>query len=110
MLKILFCLLIKSPVRHLKDFPDGSVIKNPPANAADMGSIPGQRSPKEGNGNPLQYSCLGNPMDRGAWRVQSIGSQRVRLDLVTQHAYKTFKIVQRSFEKLGVYGQLIKIR
>ena len=44
------------------------MVKNPPANAGDMGSIPGLgRSPGEGNGNPLQYSCLGNPMDRGAW-------------------------------------------
>ena len=42
--------------------------KKPPANAGDMGSIPGWgRSPGGGNGNPLQYSCLGNPMDRGAW-------------------------------------------
>ena len=42
--------------------------KNPPANARDVGSIPGSgRSPREGNGNPLQYSYLGNPMDRGAW-------------------------------------------
>ena len=49
-------------------FPGGSVLKNPPANAGDMGSIFGSgRSPGEGNGNPLQYSCLGNPMDRGAW-------------------------------------------
>ena len=44
--------------------PGGSVIKNPPVNAGDPGSIPGsKRSPGEGNGNPLQYSCLGNPMD-----------------------------------------------
>ena len=49
-------------------FPDGSVVKNLPANAEDLGSIPGLgRSPGEGNGLPLQYSCLGNPMDRGAW-------------------------------------------
>ena len=49
-------------------FPGGSAIKNPPANAEDVGSIPGSwRSPGEGNGNPLQYSCLGNPMDRGTW-------------------------------------------
>jgi len=48
-------------------FPGGSVIKNLPANAGDTGSIPGLgRSPGEGNGNPLQDSCLGNPMDRGA--------------------------------------------
>ena len=46
-------------------FPGCSVIKNPPANAGDMGSIPGWgRSPGEGNGNPLKYPCLGNPMDR----------------------------------------------
>ena len=51
-------------------FPSGSVVKNPPANAGDTGSIPGSgRSPGEGNGNPLQYSCLGNPMDRGAWQA-----------------------------------------
>ena len=51
-------------------FPGGSVIKNPPANAGDMGSIPGlEKSPGEGNGNQLQYSCLGNPMDRGAWQA-----------------------------------------
>ena len=44
------------------------MVKNPPANAGDMGSIPGcRRSPGEGNGNLLQYSCLRNSMDRGAW-------------------------------------------
>ena len=49
---------------------DGSVVKNSPANAGDPGSIPGsERSAGEGNGNPLQYSCVGNPMDRGLWRV-----------------------------------------
>ena len=48
--------------------PGSSVIKNPPANAEDMGSIPGLgRSPGKGNGNPFQYSCLGNPIDKGAW-------------------------------------------
>ena len=46
----------------------GSVVKIMPANAGDAGAIPGLgRSPGEGNSNPLQYSCLGNPMDRGAW-------------------------------------------
>ena len=45
----------------------------------DAGSIPGlRRAPGEGNGSPLQYSCLENPMDRGAWGLQSMGSQRVR--------------------------------
>ena len=51
-------------------FPGGSVIKNLPANAGDVGSIPELgRSPGEGNGSPLQYSCLENPTDREAWRA-----------------------------------------
>ena len=54
-------------------FPGGAVVKNPPANAGDVrveGSIPGLgRSPGVGNGNPLQYFCLENPMDRGAWQA-----------------------------------------
>ena len=50
------------------------MVKNPPANAGDVGSIPGSGiSPGEGNGNPLQYSCLGNAMDRGAWRATDHG-------------------------------------
>ena len=53
-------------------------------NAGDPGSIPGLgRSSGEGNGNPLQYSCLENPMDGGAWSMGSMGSQRVRHDGVT---------------------------
>ena len=52
------------------NFSGGSAVKNPPASAGDAGSIPGPgRSPGKGNGNPLQYSCLGNPMDRGAWQA-----------------------------------------
>jgi len=48
--------------------PGGSAVNNLPANAGDPGSIPGWGgSPGEGNGNPLQYSCLGNPMNREAW-------------------------------------------
>ena len=51
-------------------FPGGSGVKNLPVNAGDAGSIPGLgRSPGEGNGNPLQYSCLRNAMDRGAWQA-----------------------------------------
>ena len=46
------------------------MVKNPPANAGDIGSILGSgRSNREGNGNPLQYSFLGKPMDRGAWQA-----------------------------------------
>ena len=61
------------------------VVKNSPANAGDirdMGSIPGSgRSPGEGNGNPLQYSCPENPMDRGAWRatVHGVAKSQARL-------------------------------
>ena len=51
-------------------FPGDSVVKNPPANAGDLGPIPGSgRSPEEGSGNLLQNSCLGNSMDGGAWRA-----------------------------------------
>ena len=61
-------------------FPGGTVVKNLPANAAnagDMGLIPGSgRSPGEGNGNLLQYSCLGNPMDRGAWWATVYGAAK----------------------------------
>ena len=59
-------------------FPGSSVVKNPPANAEDAGSIPGSgRSPGKGNSNPLQCSCLGNPMDRGAWQAPVRGVARV---------------------------------
>ena len=64
-------MLIHAPVYIKWGFPGDSVVKNSPApagEARDVGSIPGSgRSPGEGNGSPLQYSCLGNPMDRGAW-------------------------------------------
>ena len=58
-----------SPGSHiLACFSGGSVVKNPPANAGGAGSVPGLgRSPGGGNGNPFQYSCLENLMDRGVW-------------------------------------------
>ena len=66
-----------------KGFPDGSVVKNPPASAGDVGSLPGLgRSPGEGNDNPLQYSCLVNPMDGGAWQATPMGSLKSQ----TQHS------------------------
>ena len=68
-------------------FPGGSAVKkiNLPANAGDRGSIFGLRkSPKGGNGNLLQYSCLGNLMDRGAWWATVHGVERVRHDLVAE--------------------------
>ena len=63
-------------------FPGGSVVRNLPASAGDAGSIPGSgRSPGEGNGNPLQYSCLGSPLDRGAWRAAVHGVAKSRTGL-----------------------------
>ena len=59
-------------------FPGGLVVKNLPANAGDLGSISELgRSPGEGQGNPLQYSCLGNLLDRGAWwaTVRGVGKE-----------------------------------
>ena len=57
--------------------PGAPVVKNPPANAGDVGCIPGSgRAPGEGNDDPLKYSCLGNPMDRGAWWAIVHGVQK----------------------------------
>ena len=67
-------------------FPGGAVVKNPPANAGDTGSIPGSgRSPGVGNSNPLQDSCLENSMDRGVWRatVHEVTKSRTRLSTHT---------------------------
>ena len=62
-------------------FPGGPDSKEYACNAADLGLIPGSgRSPGEGNSYLLQYSYLGNPMDRGAWRATVMGSQKVRHD------------------------------
>ena len=73
------------------------MVKNPPASAGnpgDTGSIPGLgRSPGEGNGSLLQYSCLENPMDRGTSGLQSIGSQRVGHDLVIEHEHHDYLYV-----------------
>ena len=65
---------LKRPTSRILDLPGRSVVKNPPANSEDMGSIPGLgRSPGERNGNPLQYSCLWNSMDRRTWWTQVHG-------------------------------------
>ena len=77
-LNILSCTLHPCYL-FLLGFPGGS-IKNSPANAGDKSSTPGGGSPGGGNGYLLQYSCLGNPMDRGDWR----GHKRVGHDLKTK--------------------------
>ena len=67
------------------DFPGGAVVENPPTNAGDtrdVGSIPGSgKSPGGGCGSPRQYSCLGNPTDRGAWQatVHGVAKSQTRL-------------------------------
>ena len=66
-------------------FPHSLVGKESACNAGDLASIPGSgRTPGEGNGNPLQYSCLENPMDRGALQATVHGVARVRHDLATK--------------------------
>ena len=69
-------------------FPGGSVVKNLPANSGDVGSIPGSgRSHGDGNGNPLQYSCLKIPWTEEPGRLQSMRLQRVRHDRGTKSTY-----------------------
>ena len=67
-------------------FPGGSDGKESACSAGDLGSIPGLgRSPGEGHGNPLQYSCLENSMDRGAWRAAVCGVAKSRSRLIIAH-------------------------
>ena len=71
------------------------MVKNPPANAGDVrdvGSIPGTgRFPGEEHGNPVPYSCLGNPMDRGAWQatVQRVSKSDTHLKRLSMHTTRT---------------------
>ena len=72
---------------EIMGFPCSSVGKESDCNAGDLGSIPGWgRSAGEGNGNPLQYSCLEKPMKRGAWWAPVYGVIRVRHNWATKHA------------------------
>ena len=80
--------------KQFRGSPSGSVVKNSPVNIGDVGLIPGSgRSPEEGNGSLLQYSCLGNPMDRGAWwaTVHRVAKSQIRLrDWAQTHADSVF--------------------
>ena len=80
------------------------VLKNLPANAGDareVGSIPGSgRSPGGGHGNPLQYSCLGNPMDRGAWQATVLRVAKSRQDLAKDTVYLHVKSLRWQFKVL----------
>ena len=77
-------------------FPGGSVVKNLPASEGVTGSIPGSgRCPGEGNGNPLQYSCLGNPMDRRSLEcyIQSTSLQRVEHNSATKQQQQFYMLI-----------------
>ena len=84
------CLILQTSevrLQEVQGFPGGSAVKNPPANAKDVGSVPGSgRSPGGGNGNPLQYSCLGNAMDRRARAtVHGVAKRQTRLSKRALH-------------------------
>ena len=86
-----FHLILQKNMRlpkRLKSFPGCSVVKNRPANAGVSASIPGlERYPGEGNDNPLQYSSLGNPMDRGVWwaTVHRVTKSQTWLERLNRH-------------------------
>ena len=83
------------------DFP---VVKNLPTDAGDTGSIPGSgTSPGEQNGNPLQYSCQDNPIDRGAWQAPDLGV--TELD-TTEHAHITYNTRSMRSGKLLHFANL----
>ena len=76
--------------QSIKSFPDSSVGKESACNAGNPGTIPGSgRSTGEGIGYPLQYSCLENPMDRGAWRatVHGVAQSQTQLKGLSTHAH-----------------------
>ena len=70
------------------------MVKNPPSNTGDVSLIPGwRRYPGEGNSNPLQYSCLGNPMGRGAWLATVHG--------VTKESHTTWRLNSTMMQLIG---------
>ena len=82
-------MINKCTVVYIKwEFPSSSIGKESACNAGDPGLIAGsEKSPGEGNGNPLQYSCLDNPIDGGAWQATVQGVTRVRHGLVIKPPY-----------------------
>ena len=78
----MLALDFKNWVYHREGFPGGPDSKESACDAGDLGSIPGWgRSPEEGNGNPLQCSCLENSMDRGAWQATVHGLAKSQIQL-----------------------------
>ena len=90
-------------------------VKNPPANSGDirdMGSIPGLgRSPGEGHGNPLQYSCLENPIDRGAWwaTVHRVAKSQTKLKRLSTHTEKQLMFVCLSWAEVKGNSPYIRL-
>ena len=90
-------------------FPGGSESKESACNAGDLSSIPWLgRSPGEGNGNPLQYSCLENPMDRGAWQatVHGVTKCQTRLSGYHTHGYITYWLSIHQSMDVGLFPLL----
>ena len=102
-----FSFRLHSSIKAALPLPAGSEVKASAWNAGDPGSIPGSgRSPGEGNGNPLQYSCLENPMEGEPGRLQSMGSQRVGHDWATSlhfHFYKRPAYLSCTFLDCGFH-------
>ena len=87
-----------TPAWQLWRFPSGSDCKESICNTEDLCSIPGSgRSPGEGNGYPLPYTCLEHSMDRGAWQPSPWGSQKVKHDWATNMAISSWKITSKLF-------------
>ena len=86
------------------------MVKNPPVKAGDVDSIPvSGRSPGGGNGNPLLYSCLGNPMDRGVWRATVHGVNRIGHNLETKPPPpQTLSYLKSRTMCLAYFGQYFK--
>ena len=88
-----------------KGFSHSSIGKESACNSGEPGSIPGSgRSPGEGNGNPLQYSCLKNPIDRGVWRATVHGVTRIGHYLATKPP--TTPILLKLFQKIAEAGKV----
>ena len=96
-------------------FPGGAEVKASACNAGDLGLIPGLgRSPGEGNGNPLQYPCLENPMDGGAWwaSVHGVAKSRTRLSdfiSLSLHSLSAIKVVSSAYLRLLIFLPAILI-
>ena len=94
-------------------FSCSSVGKESACNAGNLGSIPGLgRAPREGNGNPLQYSCLKNPMDRGAWQatVHGVTKSLTQLKQLSRHTCKIQKLANKTMFYFSSVQSLSHVR